>query len=857
MANVLFRRGTQEYINNNVPISDGQVVFNETDEAIYVDSTINGSVVRKRYAGGNLSRSDIDMTLSTTSENPVANKVVTNAIGDLPSLQTDVKTNLVGAINEVNTHADTAQSNIDAEATARANADTTLQNNINAEATARQTADNTLQGNINSEAATRASADSNLQSQINQIVAPSGEAPSAAEVQNARIGADGVTYSTLGDAIRGNDNNLKNDLSNGNDTFSEYAKHNLKTSMIEISIFQNEYGGENGYYKSSAPYKFISDANTKSTGMIYIKGYDVMKAIGVLNRSGFAIAFFDEFKRIIPAISVVNDTSNPTSTDELTFNLNENQYSKAFYCVVACYDVAGLTSKLQLEQTSNFTNEFERIKQIADEDLHDVEMFCIHDDFKENFLYFSNSNKKFVDADVKSTGLIPIRKGAKITACSRTNKITYSLCFLDEQKQVLSSISIKNNADRPIFELHNIDCSSDDYNNIAYVITGGYQSNYTYLFITYPSKSLAEEFSYEMPSISMEKITPDSIGGFDSSTGAFGSPDTATRSTKLIPFNNKYVSRVVAKTYINNIYYKIAFLDDSKNIIQSISLINTGSNAILSEDTIDVSGHDYDSAKYVVVTTLDSATHGEYLQFFNKSYVEKISSVFLNKQTARIFKKVVCVGDSYTAGWHKVAGDSGFSDHPEYAWPHYISDITGNDWLNCGVSGATSLSWMSNPNGYAKAQSLGVSQAYVIGLMINDTANVPLGTSSDIGDENPTTYYGGLSKVIRSVASISPNAHIFVNTCPKTGATYSNFNQAVRDVVNAYANTYKVHLMDLAAHKDMYNEPSFTGDAINAHYTAIGYEQMANIYCYLLSDYINNHISTFQDVYKIPFDPVS
>jgi hypothetical protein len=76
-----------------------------------------------------------------------------------------------------------------AETTARANA-------ITAEATARQTADNTLQGNINSEASTRASADSNLQSQINQIIAPSGEAPSAAEVENARIGADGVTYDT-------------------------------------------------------------------------------------------------------------------------------------------------------------------------------------------------------------------------------------------------------------------------------------------------------------------------------------------------------------------------------------------------------------------------------------------------------------------------------------------------------------------------------------------------------------------------------------------------------------------------------------------------------------------------------------
>ena len=77
MNNVLFRRGDQTFIDENVPLNDGQIIFNETDEAIYVDTLINNVVTRKRYGGGNLSRSDIDMALSTVSENPVANKVLT------------------------------------------------------------------------------------------------------------------------------------------------------------------------------------------------------------------------------------------------------------------------------------------------------------------------------------------------------------------------------------------------------------------------------------------------------------------------------------------------------------------------------------------------------------------------------------------------------------------------------------------------------------------------------------------------------------------------------------------------------------------------------------------------------------
>ena len=131
--NVLFRRGDQTFIDNNVPLNDGQIIFNETDEAIYVDNTINGTVVRKRYGGGNLSRSDIDMAFSTTSENPIANKVVTNAIGTLSNLTTDAKTNLVVAVNEVDAHANTAINNANTNAShigTLSNLTTTAKNNL-------------------------------------------------------------------------------------------------------------------------------------------------------------------------------------------------------------------------------------------------------------------------------------------------------------------------------------------------------------------------------------------------------------------------------------------------------------------------------------------------------------------------------------------------------------------------------------------------------------------------------------------------------------------------------------------------------------------------------------------------------
>jgi len=96
--------------------------------------------------------------------------------------------------------------------TALSNEDASLRQSLNAEINSRQTADAALQNSLNAESTARANTDASLQSQIDQIVAPSGEAPSAAEVQNARIGADGVTYNTLGNAIRTQDADIWNGL---------------------------------------------------------------------------------------------------------------------------------------------------------------------------------------------------------------------------------------------------------------------------------------------------------------------------------------------------------------------------------------------------------------------------------------------------------------------------------------------------------------------------------------------------------------------------------------------------------------------------------------------------------------------
>lgn len=225
----------------------------------------------------------------------------------------------------------------------------------------------------------------------------------------------------------------------------------------------------------------------------------------------------------------------------------------------------------------------------------------------------------------------------------------------------------------------------------------------------------------------------------------------------------------------------------------------------------------------------------------------------LEHNSCSIFRKVVCCGDSFTAGYIGTTDDNISQTNWDYAWPSFMARLTGNEYVNCGHSGKDVLTWQTSAKGLPRAQAAGKAQAYLIGLGLNDASLVTLGTASDIGTENQT-YYGGLSKIIRELNAISPTAKIFVQTIPSDYVVYMNYSQAMRDVVNAYKDTYPVHLLDLYEYKSLYKTSKLTGDAIMGHYSPIGYQQFAENLRYVWSDYINNHISEFQDVYLIPYD---
>ena len=271
--------------------------------------------------------------------------------------------------------------------------------------------------------------------------------------------------------------------------------------------------------------------------------------------------------------------------------------------------------------------------------------------------------------------------------------------------------------------------------------------------------------------------------------------------------------------------------------------------------------------------------NGENVTPWSETLFEKTSVAFehltpkveyLTRNLYKIFKKVGCIGDSWTAGYL----DSGahiYGRSDGYAWTDYM-DSPNAEWVNGGYSGAMTSTYLtdeisSNGGGHLAIENAGQCQAYIIGLGFNDSRPVEsggltLGTSSDIGDTSKNTFYSWYSRIVEWAIGLNGDAFIFCQTMYpplNNGVTdfasrFAPYNEAIREIVAYYQeDNDRIRLLDLEKRSDLYASLGRGWDVNGRHHGCVGYEFLAECLKSVLGEELANNPALYHDVREIPY----
>lgn len=341
--------------------------------------------------------------------------------------------------------------------------------------------------------------------------------------------------------------------------------------------------------------------------------------------------------------------------------------------------------------------------------------------------------------------------------------------------------------------------------------------------------------------------------GYLTADGIIYASSSASNTGKVV---TEGYSKVSLTAYCPAGIYALGFYDSDGALLTDDSVMGSGTY-----QTYDVVIPD--TAAYVLASNLNSFDAPTCRLYNAESFeqrinAEKCNNVFAHSAFAA-FAKFCVIGDSLSVGYtgNPITGQHVNRNIP-YSWPQFMARMLGNSALNFGFSGLTTKTWMSSA--YGKDRLIvpeNMCQAYIIGLGVNDTASLSVGSVDDIDfddmSNNADTFCGWYAKIIKLINDTAEHAKIFMLTDPLILPVNRAYNEAVR-VLAANEHFNNVYLVDLAAdkYKPLFESVYVSGARSAGHYSAVGYSNIASAIAYCLSDVM---MQTPDDFISIPFIP--
>lgn len=244
-------------------------------------------------------------------------------------------------------------------------------------------------------------------------------------------------------------------------------------------------------------------------------------------------------------------------------------------------------------------------------------------------------------------------------------------------------------------------------------------------------------------------------------------------------------------------------------------------------------------------------------KYLKNNEEKPLDNIPQNGGMCRIFRTIVCVGDSLSSGEFQIKRENGeftYHDMYEYSWGQHIARMCGSTVYNFSRGGMTAKEYIESfADKFGFWNRAKAAQAYIIALGANDQNSEEF-DKSDISDidiidykNNKPTFIGYYAQIVQRYKEIQPDAKFFFVTLPKDESYKKGLRH--RELLNQLTTKLdNCYLIDLYTYLPEYDDKLKEQLFMYGHMNPMGYVYSADVIAAYIDYIVRNNPNDFKMV---------